>query len=67
MDRLARLLGREKSKSGLLGVVLVFVEEAVGLRLGRGPKDRRETPDVLRRGTCLFVLEEMLLRDSDGP
>jgi hypothetical protein len=38
----------------------------VGLRLGSGPKDRRETPDVLSRGTCLLVLEERLLWDSDG-
>jgi hypothetical protein len=38
----------------------------VGVRLGSGPKDRRETPDVLSRGTCWPVLDEMLLRDSDG-
>lgn len=34
--------------------------------MGRGPNDRRETPDELSRGTCLLVLEEMLLWDSDG-
>ncbi len=34
--------------------------------MGRVPNDRRETPDVLSRGTCLFV-PEMLLRDSEGP
>jgi hypothetical protein len=44
----------------LLWVVLV------GLRLGRGPNDKRETPDELSRGMCLLVLEEMLLWDSDG-
>lgn len=59
---LARLLGREKS--GSVAVWLVVV--AVGLRLGRGPKERRDTPEVLRRGTCLLVLEEKLARESDG-
>lgn len=61
---LARLLGREKSGSVVVGWVVVVV--VVGLRLGRGPKERRETPEVLRRGTCLLVLEEKLARESDG-
>jgi hypothetical protein len=59
--RLARLLGREKS-----GSVVLLLLWVVGLRLGRVPNDRRETPDELSRGTCLLVLEEMLLWDSDG-
>jgi hypothetical protein len=37
----------------------------VGLRLGSGPNDKRDTPDVLSRGTCRLV-PEMLLRDSEG-
>lgn len=36
----------------------------MGFRFGRGPKERRDTPEVLRRGTCLLL--EMLLRDSEG-
>ena len=40
---LARLLGRLISEP----------ESATGPRLGKGPKDRRLTPDVLSRGTCL--------------
>lgn len=54
LDILARLLGLGISGSTWFG-----------LRLGSGPKDRRETPDVLSRGTCLFV-PEMLLRRFEG-
>ena len=38
----------------------------VGLRLGRGPNDSLDTPDVLSLGTCLLVvlLDDMLLRKS---
>lgn len=43
-ETLARELGREAS-------------ESTGLRLGRGPNDKRLTPDVLSRGTCLPVVE----------
>lgn len=35
-----------------------------GLRFGRGPNERRDTPDVLSRGTCLLVLDDKLLRRS---
>ena len=47
---LARLLGRDMSDSVL-----------AGFRFGSGPNERRETPDVLRRETCLFA-PVMLLR-----
>jgi hypothetical protein len=51
-------MGREKSGMSVLRVV------AGGLRLGSGPKDRRETPDELSLGTCLLVLDTKLLRYS---
>lgn len=35
-----------------------------GLRFGSGPNESRDTPDVLSRGTCLLVLDDMLLRKS---
>jgi hypothetical protein len=51
-------MGREKSGGSVLRVVVG------GLRLGSGPKDRRETPDELSLGTCLLVLDTKLLRYS---
>ena len=33
-----------------------------GLRFGSGPKERRETPEVLSRETCLFALVMLLRR-----
>jgi len=61
---LARLLGREISESMLL-LLLAWV----GFRFGSGPKDSRETPDVLSRDMCLLtpLLDEMLLRKSMLP
>ena len=63
---LARLLGREISESMLLPLLWLAW---VGFRLGSGPKDKRDTPDVLSRGMCLWapLLDEMLLRKSMLP
>lgn len=47
-DTLARELGRDDSDSSPLLLL------APPPRLGRGPNDKRLTPDVDRRGTCLL-------------
>jgi len=60
MEPLARLAGRDIS----VPILDAFV--APGLRFGKGPKESRDTPDVLSRGTCLLLAAVLLLRKSDA-